>query len=1036
MVIQTNISALRTYRSSVKTTAAMAKNLEKLSSGYRINRSSDDASGLAVSERMRANITELDRCRRNALEGLNIAKTADGALAEVNDMLHRARELCIQAANGIYSEQELASISNEMNQLFSEVDRITAASSFNEIRLFRGNVQPDFHYEYDETFTALPIGDLESWGEMDFVKTEGFDNPPVAEAATVTFKLDDGIDFNDVSTLNGRAIQVGSYRYYFTDGTVNIPNDYLYNNSTISITGLTVERALNQFARLAAGSSYGRPAAIVIDKDARMVTMTAPLHELDDGTFEADGMTLPNKAPQGDGAWANGTVAAQNISGSLSLNQVDGQGIANNTPVYSNVATASINLSRLGDTLTPENVTNMMENTLRIGGESLALKDFAPSTSMTRDDFGKKLAEKISSFTDYEATYDNTAKQVKVTRKNQSAANGSAGYIYENTIPSTTTKVDTPMFTSNALNFRFSITTPASGERVEVCEVTVPPVSVPCSFSVNGTKYLYYDSSKHSLKQPGDESTLYDNFLYNTPQIIDVKGLDPQKYIVDNIASIISRQSGVDKSSIRINGDKITVTASSLNSPMNLSGRLKGISISVVSRKTVPDKPGTSAVFGGGYTYFQKEAAVPFSLGSEQNISKLVGSGFGIEYHKNISPGVTQSESDKFEFTNGTSLYTNYTDIDISGCTTFEQLKEKVQQVMDSKRKNTYTVELDTTDPNNTKLLISRMVSSNIVVTDGVTGIRGLISGSELVQYAGGTNTGYSQKAIDFSSVNSENLSDLLGRGFRINCATCSGEYINVFFCWENDGRVPPSFKVTDPATNEIRTIHNIAVELSKVDSGDQIVQDIVEQVRPTLKHFTDVEVGTPPTMLLAKEKRIGEVVVKGEKKLGEVQTGLEANFTYSLNIRKVEDYPADGSVAIKNTEVEIYVGSEPDPQIIPIHLPYLDLKTLRLSPPEVVDLNASGQRASIWLERVDRANLAISKVRSVIGADHNRLEHAIQSLSHARESLVDAESRIRDADMAEEMMTHVKLQILTQAQQSMLAQACSQPQQVLKLIS
>lgn len=346
----------------------------------------------------------------------------------------------------------------------------------------------------------------------------------------------------------------------------------------------------------------------------------------------------------------------------------------------------------------------------------------------------------------------------------------------------------------------------------------------------------------------------------------------------------------------------------------------------------------------------------------------------------------------------------------------------------------------DSGDPKLLKITFSRDTENNsyntITISDGAAG---LISGGP-VAFSGGADTGHSQKKIDFSSVNSDNLNDLLGKGFRINCATCSGEYINVFFCWKNDGKMPPSFDIVDPATNETRTIHNISVELSKVSSGDQIVQSIVEQVRPQLKHYTDVAVGSPPTTLIALEKRPGDVRENsnssGKLYLGKVQTGLQTNFTYTVNIRKVENFPEDGSVALKNTEVEIYVGSEPDPQIIPIHLPYLDLKTLRLSPPELVDLNAPEQDASGWLDRVDQANLAISKARGVIGADHNRLEYAVQSLSHSKENLVDAESRIRDTDMAEEMMEHVKLQILTQSQQGMLSQALAQPQQVLSLIS
>lgn len=477
----------------------------------------------------------------------------------------------------------------------------------------------------------------------------------------------------------------------------------------------------------------------------------------------------------------------------------------------------------------------------------------------------------------------------------------------------------------------------------------------------------------------------------------------------------------------------MTVSAKKINSPMKLDSIIKGES---VTGKPYNTSGGTSNVLGAsgkgvGSTSnkksFQQDVTVAFSLGSTLDIDKLAGSGFSITNDR-----VTK----KWEFTAGSGLSGEYADLNIAGCT-LDTLAQTVQTQMGTG----YTVVVDDSgDPKLLKITFPRDTenysTNTVTITDGAAG---LISGGP-VTFSGGANTGHSQKKIDFSSVNSENLNDLLGKGFRINCATCSGEYINVFFCWENNGKMPPSFEITDPATNEKRTIHNIAVELSKVSSGDQIVQSIVEQVRPSLKHYTDVAVGPPPTTLIALEKRLGDVRENGNPNgklyLGQVQTGLETNFTYSVNIRKVEDYPEDGSVAMKNTEVEIYVGSDPNPQIIPIHLPYLDLKTLRLRPPETVDLNDMDQSASDWLTRVDRANIAISQARGVIGADHNRLEHAVKELSNAHINLTDAESRIRDTDVAQEMMEHVKLQILTQAQQGMLAQANSQPQQTLQLIS
>lgn len=132
MRIQTNIPAMYAYNQYRRTNTDMAKTLEKLSSGFRINRLSDDASGLVISEKMRCKITELDRCRQNIAEGVNIVKTDAAAPDEVNEKLIRAHQLCVEAANGTYGEQELNAVGDETNALFTEIDRITEESNFNK----------------------------------------------------------------------------------------------------------------------------------------------------------------------------------------------------------------------------------------------------------------------------------------------------------------------------------------------------------------------------------------------------------------------------------------------------------------------------------------------------------------------------------------------------------------------------------------------------------------------------------------------------------------------------------------------------------------------------------------------------------------------------------------------------------------------------------------------------------------------------------------------------------------------------------------
>ena len=156
----------------------------------------------------------------------------------------------------------------------------------------------------------------------------------------------------------------------------------------------------------------------------------------------------------------------------------------------------------------------------------------------------------------------------------------------------------------------------------------------------------------------------------------------------------------------------------------------------------------------------------------------------------------------------------DYTDIDISSCTDYNSLQQAIQQALSNTsdaKGNPYKVSID----NNgiMKISFEKEPRNNVYVTDGAEGIMA----DSPAKFSGGKNVGYSHKKLDFSSITSDNVETLLGKGFRINCATCAGEYINVFFCWENDGTVPLKFERLDEETGEMRTIHNIPCKRSKI---------------------------------------------------------------------------------------------------------------------------------------------------------------------------------------------------------------------------
>jgi flagellin len=139
MRINNNLMAMNTHRQLGIANTAGSKSMEKLSSGYRINRAGDDAAGLSISEKMRAQIRGLNQASRNAQDGISLIQTAEGALTETHAMLQRMRELVVQAANDTNTEEDRTRLSEELNQLSQEITEITNKTEFNTKTLLNGD---------------------------------------------------------------------------------------------------------------------------------------------------------------------------------------------------------------------------------------------------------------------------------------------------------------------------------------------------------------------------------------------------------------------------------------------------------------------------------------------------------------------------------------------------------------------------------------------------------------------------------------------------------------------------------------------------------------------------------------------------------------------------------------------------------------------------------------------------------------------------------------------------------------------------------
>jgi flagellin len=183
--IQNNVEAFNSHRNLTATSAKAAKAMEKLSSGYRINRAADDAAGLAISEKMRAQISGLAQAQRNAQDGVSLVQTAEGALTEVHSMLNRIRELKVQYDNGTLNDDDRGAIASEVTELNNEIAAIGDSTKFNGNQLLSGS-----------TFSFVVGADGESISSAAFTLSAGV---PTISLATATLGAIDTY-INNVST--------------------------------------------------------------------------------------------------------------------------------------------------------------------------------------------------------------------------------------------------------------------------------------------------------------------------------------------------------------------------------------------------------------------------------------------------------------------------------------------------------------------------------------------------------------------------------------------------------------------------------------------------------------------------------------------------------------------------------------------------------------------------------------------------------------------------------------------------------------------
>lgn len=231
MIINHNVSAINSHRVLKFNNEALNKDVEKLSSGMRINRAGDDASGLAVSEKMRTQVSGLRRAEMNAEDGISLIQTTEGWLQETQEIVQRIRVLAVQAANGIYTEEDRQQIQVEVSQLIDEIDRIASQAEFNKMKLMTGafsrlnpsasmwfHIGANMHQRervYIETMTTAALG-LRNPTVMTFISLS-----TLAKANSVIGLADDALRM-----ISKQRADLGAYQNRLEHAAKGLMNGY------------------------------------------------------------------------------------------------------------------------------------------------------------------------------------------------------------------------------------------------------------------------------------------------------------------------------------------------------------------------------------------------------------------------------------------------------------------------------------------------------------------------------------------------------------------------------------------------------------------------------------------------------------------------------------------------------------------------------------------------------------------------------------------------------------------------------------------
>ncbi len=1006
MIINHNLPALNTYNRLSSNNMGMSKSLERLSSGLRINRAADDAAGLAISEKMRSQIRGLQQAERNVQDGISLIQTAEGALGEVHEILQRSRELCIQAANDTYTSSDRLEIQNEIDQLRDELDRIASTTQFNAKNLLDGST------------SALT--------STDKLTTKVFMRGGL-ETGSGNYKLEvtaetgaSQVQKTDIFKVKHEVQKVGDFVAAQTNieyiSTVNGPSG-TYTVDTIGDVSCVISTSNVPFNSQAAMSAeyYQNPCAvtaITVSQDntvnasilfeitavsATLVTFRVTSHQQSpDGTYT----NIVNTCMQIDAlteACALTIGCVEGLMVDLDANYthytigdkfiVDINGTSANSVCFGNCAgAASACFTYIGAVCAPQG------NYVICSEVATAGNDATFCVGATREYF-------------------------------QGAVTPYAGLVAGVCICST----------ANA-SVLFEVTGAAAAGNNVCVKITILQIgqdgSLTCTISyscLDGDDYCYVTGASCSLSGltvclgavAGTRFCVGDKFVIDVQAQVCVAGT------ADTCLSLVGPAAGCTGStcitkSFTFDNGALDVCVSGLRTFYinSCTGAVNDTAIQFdLSSCTLKDGTATFSVGTG--------ISAPTTVAFSGPASCIAGYGSYTKTFTFFTGTLNYTETDlhtffmnecngyvddaAFRLTLRDSCIATSGDCDASFCIS----NNSVGTLADPSTK-LYDLEKFWDDNGNFVLEPPKTIT--------------------LVQGDGQTTTVTFNKADTISTIiNKLNhaIADDLGQ-----CALTGGDGSH-FVTYV----MPPGSATGQEAvagTFVIRSaIPGGGGEISFFGDDDVVKALSLMSIQDAVDNTFTVDVSDAHTGVLVAEN----VVIAGNDLIGVIDKNVDVQFAENTGIsvswntasRKFDAISSGTCVTfvhIADNSMIFQVGANQHQDVMAA-IGNMSVAALGMENIQVF----TNDLANESLASIDAAITAVSHTRSMLGAVQNRLEHTYKNLAATAENLTAAESRIRDADMALEMMNFTRFNVLTQASTAMLAQANQLPQSILQLL-